>query len=179
MLRSRFIRAVAQACALLVLLIPVACEKKGPAGTSSAPAAVGSQAPDFSLKDINGKVVRLSDLRGKVVLLEFWATWCAPCKETIPALIALDKQYMGRDFALISIAMDEGSSAIKRLQEFSSRQKITYPVLMDNQETSQAYNVRGVPVSFLIDKKGIIVKTHVGLLENYKAVISGETDKLL
>lgn len=179
MLKSSLIRAVAQACALLFLLIPAACEKKDPAGTPPVPAAVGSQAPDFSLKDINGKVVRLSDLRGKVVLLEFWATWCAPCKETIPDLIALDKQYIGKDFAVISIAMDEGSGAIKRLQEFSSRHKITYPILMGSQETSDVYNVRGVPVSFLIDKTGKIVKTHVGLVENYKAVISGEADKLL
>jgi peroxiredoxin len=176
---SSLIRFIAHVCALLVLLIPAACEKKGPSGTASAPAAVGSPAPDFSLKDIDGKVVRLSDLRGKVVLLEFWATWCSPCKDTIPALVALNKQFTGKDFALISISMDEGSGAVARLREFSSRYRISYPILPGTQETAEAYSVRGVPMSILIDKKGTINNTHVGFMDNYQTVIAGEVDKLL
>ena len=119
-------------------------------------------APQFSLKDADGRLVRLSDYRGKVVLLDFWATWCGPCRIEIPWFMELQRKNKDRGFEVLGVAMDdEGWEAVKPfLQELS----VNYRIVMGNDATAQAYGgVDALPTTFLIDREGKIAAIHVGL----------------
>jgi peroxiredoxin len=119
-------------------------------------------APDFSLKDADGKVVHLSDYRGKVVLLDFWATWCGPCKIEIPWFIDFQKQHR-EGFAVLGVSMDdEGWEVVK---PFLAKEKVNYRVLIGNDKTSESYGgIDALPTTFLIDREGRIASVHVGLV---------------
>jgi peroxiredoxin len=119
-------------------------------------------APEFELKDADGKTVRLSDYKGKVVLLDFWATWCGPCKIEIPWFIDFERRYKDKGFAVIGVSMDEeGWTAIK---PFVSELAINYRILQGNDATAQLYGgVDALPTTFLIDREGKIAETHAGL----------------
>ena len=113
-------------------------------------------APDFTLTDLEGKPLQLTAFRGKVVLLDFWATWCAPCKIEVPHLVALQKKYGPEGLQIVGISMDDDPAPVKVFaQEFS----ISYPVVLGNAELARSYGgVLGLPVAFLIDRDGRIVK---------------------
>lgn len=119
-------------------------------------------APDFALKDANGKTVRLADYRGKVVLLDFWATWCGPCKIEIPWFMEFERAHKDKGFAVIGVSMDEeGWDAVK---PFVNRLGINYRIVIGNDVTAQAYGgVEALPTTFLIDRDGRIAAVHVGL----------------
>jgi peroxiredoxin len=119
-------------------------------------------APEFALKDADGKTVRLSDYKGKVVLLDFWATWCGPCKIEIPWFIDFERKYKDKGFAVIGVSMDEeGWTAVK---PFVSELAINYRVLQGNDSIAQLYGgVDALPTTFLIDRDGKIAATHAGL----------------
>ena len=120
-------------------------------------------APDFELKDADGRTVRLSDYRGKVVLLNFWATWCGPCKLEIPWFVEFEKELKDEGFAVLGISMDEGGwDAVKPYLESV---RVNYRVLMGNEEVAVAYGgVESLPTTFLIDREGRIARVHVGLV---------------
>jgi len=135
---------------------------------TSAKAAVKAEkdrkpAPDFSLKDANGKTVKLSDYRGKVVLLNFWATWCGPCKIEIPWFIDFEQQYKDRDFAILGISLDDdGWESVK---PYIEQRKINYRIMVGNDELSQQYGgVDSLPTTFVIDREGRIASIHIGLV---------------
>ena len=120
-------------------------------------------APDFTLKDANGKSIKLSDFRGKVVLLNFWATWCGPCALEIPWFVEFQQQLKSRGLEVVGISMDEeGWSAIK---PFMADHKMNYHVLLGDDSVSQLYGgVDSLPTTFIIDRDGrIAVPPHVGL----------------
>jgi peroxiredoxin len=119
-------------------------------------------APDFSLKDADGKVVHLSDYRGKVVLLDFWATWCGPCKVEIPWFMDLERKNKDQGFAVLGVSMDdEGWEVVK---PFLSELGVNYRVVIGNDATAQLYGgVDALPTTFLIDRGGRIAAVHVGL----------------
>jgi peroxiredoxin len=121
------------------------------------------KAPDFTLKDSDGRTVRLSDYRGKVVLLNFWATWCGPCKIEIPWFIDFEQKYKDRGFAVLGIAMDdEGWDVVK---PYIQERKVNYRVMMGSEEVATLYgNVESLPTTFLIDREGKIASIHVGLV---------------
>lgn len=121
-------------------------------------------APDFTLKDADGRSVRLSDYRGKVVLLDFWATWCGPCAMEIPWFMDLERRQKDHGFAVLGVSMDdEGWEAVK---PFVSKLGVNYRVLMGNDYTAQLYGgVDALPTTFLIDREGRIAAVHVGLAD--------------
>jgi len=120
-------------------------------------------APDFTLKDANGASVKLSDYRGKVVLLNFWATWCGPCTIEIPWFVEFEQQYKSRGFEVVGVSMDEdGWTAIK---PFVAEHKVNYRVLLGTDSVSQLYGgVDSLPTTFIIDREGkFAFSPHVGL----------------
>lgn len=117
--------------------------------------------PDFSLKDLTGKKVEIKQYKGKIIFLNFWATWCGPCKEEMPSLEVLHRQFKGENFVLMTISVDyEG---LKPVQEFLNKQHYTFPVLLDpNGETLDLFEVKGIPITFIIDKKGRVIGRAIG-----------------
>ncbi len=121
------------------------------------------QAYDFTLTSIDGKKVKLSDFKGKVVVLDFWATWCAPCREGIPDLIDIQKSY-SKDVQVIGITVDE--NPMKVVPPFAKEYKINYPILIGTDEVYQKYGgIDAIPTTFIISKDGKILKKHIGLVE--------------
>jgi len=140
-------------------------------GCSSAPRTVRAaslrphkerkKAPDFALKDANGQTVHLSDYRGKVVLLDFWATWCGPCKVEIPWFQEFERQNKDKGFAVLGVAMDDdGWDAVK---PFAQERGINYRLVLGNDAVGDQYGVDAMPTTLLIDRDGNIASIHVGL----------------
>jgi peroxiredoxin len=118
-------------------------------------------APDFELPDVNGKKVKLSDFKGKVIILNFWATWCPPCRAEIPGFIELYKKYKDKGVEIIGISLDEGG--VKDVVPFMKEFGINYHILIGNYKVTQDYGgIRGIPTTFVIDKKGNIRAKYVG-----------------
>ena len=119
-------------------------------------------APEFSLNDSNGQTVHLTDYKGKVVLLDFWATWCGPCKIEIPWFMEFEQQFKNRGFAVLGVSMDEdGWDAVK---PYIEDHKINYRVLLGNEEISDIYGgLDALPTTLLIDREGKIASIHIGL----------------
>jgi len=118
------------------------------------------EAPKFVLPDLSGKVVRMDDLRGKVVLLNLWATWCPPCIEEMPTLEALSKKMTGRDFVLLAISEDEHSEDVAPWIE---QRGLTFPVLLDARgQVGADLGITGYPETFIVDRTGRIVHHHIG-----------------
>jgi len=137
-----------------------------PAAVPETPTAPGV-APDFILNDLDGKPVKLSDYRGKVVLLNFWATWCPPCKGEIPHFNDLVKQYGPKGFVVLGVSVDKGGVAT--VKKFKANSPVEYTVVMDNGQVANRYQLilpeedrGGIPNTFLIDRQGNIKKTFVG-----------------
>jgi len=123
----------------------------------------GQAVPDFHLKDAWGRDVQISSYQGKVVLLNFWATWCGGCREEIPAFIEFQEKYGNRGFTAIGIAMDtEGWTKVKPYLETS---KINYPVVLGNDDLGKQYGLGSMPMTYLIDRSGKIAATYVGLVD--------------
>ena len=133
-------------------------------------------APDFTLYTLNGDEVKLSDYLGKVVILDFWATWCAPCRKGIPDLISIQNEYKD-DLVVIGISFDQPSTQYQ-LVPFIKNYGINYPIVLGNIEVSAAYgNIQAIPTSFIIDQEGNIINKHVGLVP--KSTLIEEINLLL
>lgn len=152
----------------------------GADGKAGASLQTGSVAPDFTLQDVSGNDVRLSQYRGKVVLLEFWATWCPPCRATVPELVAIQEKYKKSDFAVLGISLDdEGQNLQGELADFSNKFHINYPVLIGSDAVERDYNIWSIPRSFLIDKDGKIRYSYSGYVDQFEKKVSAEVDRLL
>jgi len=133
-------------------------------------------APDFSLYTLDGEEVKLSDYFGKIVILDFWATWCPPCRKSIPDLISIQNEYKD-DLVIIGISLDQPSSQ-GELQPFIESYGINYPVVLGTNQVVAAYgNIQAVPTSFIIDQEGNIINKHVGLVP--KSTLVEEINALL
>jgi len=121
---------------------------------------IGKRAPEFTLKDLNDKTVSLSSLRGKVVLINFWATWCPPCRAEMSSLNNLHKEYKNNGFSVIAVSSDRSISSVR---DFLSKKPVDLPVLMDSDsKVSRQFKVFSLPTSFLLDKNGVIVQKFLG-----------------
>jgi cytochrome c biogenesis protein CcmG/thiol:disulfide interchange protein DsbE len=120
-------------------------------------------APDFALKDANGSTVHLSDYKGKVVLLNFWATWCGPCRVEIPWFLQFEREYKDRGFAVVGVSMDDdGWESVK---PYIAEEKINYRILLGNESVSDLYGgLDSLPTTFLIDRSGRVAAIHIGLI---------------
>jgi cytochrome c biogenesis protein CcmG/thiol:disulfide interchange protein DsbE len=126
------------------------------------PLTVGMAAPDFSLPDIEGKTVRLSDYRGKVVFVNFWATWCKPCKEEMPSMEILWENFKSEDFVMLAISMDRVTTK-KDIPPFIESMKLTFPILTDSWgQTDKRYTLMGVPETYIIDQNGVLREKVIG-----------------
>jgi peroxiredoxin len=133
-------------------------------------------APDFTLKDASGAAVKLSDYRGKVVVLNFWATWCGPCKVEIPWFMSFEKEYKDRDFAVLGVSMDD--DGWKSVKPYVADKKINYRVVIGSDEVSTLYGgVDSLPTTFIIDRSGRVASVHIGLVS--KITYENEITKLL
>lgn len=118
-------------------------------------------APEFALNDLTGKPLSISSFRGKVLLLNFWATWCGPCRSEIPGLIELQAKY-GDRLQIVGLSTDEGSP--ENVKRYAERMRINYPVAIATPEVAQKYGgILALPTSFLLDTQGRVVQKHIGL----------------
>jgi cytochrome c biogenesis protein CcmG/thiol:disulfide interchange protein DsbE len=165
---------------VLAVALLTGCSSATESASAASPKGKdGKAAPDFTLKDSDGKPVKLSDYRGKVVLLNFWATWCGPCKFEIPWLIEFEQKYKDRGFAVIGVSMDEDGWDVVR--PYLTKAKVNYRVLLGDDAVAQKYGgVEALPTSFVIDREGKIVGTHMGLVsksefeDDIKATLDGK-----
>lgn len=138
---------------LALLASGVGCQRGG--------ALVGQAAPEFSLADLKGNAVRLANLKGKVVFVNVWATWCEPCREEMPAMQALYKTLAGPDFEMLAVNSDQSDRAV--VERFVTSNGISFPVLPDpNLQVAERYQVTGYPETFVIDRNGTIVAHELG-----------------
>lgn len=170
----RSLLAAATICGMLVL--NVNCGNTRSVRAAVKPEKDRKSAPEFSLKDAHGRVVKLSDYKGKVVLLNFWATWCGPCKIEIPWFIDFEQKFKDRGFAVLGVSMDEdGWEAVK---PYIEKQKVNYRVVVASDEVADLYGgVSSLPTSFVLDRQGKIADVHVGLVS--KSVYQNEIEQLL
>jgi len=130
-------------------------------GTGAIP-KIGDKAIDFTLEDLSGKKVKLSDFRGKVVLINFWASWCPPCREEMPALQAVYQDKQSENLVVLAVDIQEDSDTVSR---FVQKLGLTFPIAMDTEgEVTEAYGIDSIPSSFFVDKSGTIRAISIGAM---------------
>ena len=146
-------------------------------GFSPASAAAAKKIPDFSLKDVSsGAVVDSTQLRGKILLVNFWATWCPPCRKEIPYLMKLHEKYQRKEFSVIGISLDQGGKRLVR--KFVDKLKVNYPIVIGSSKVARGFGgVAGIPVSFLVDREGNLVKRYDGYVT--EKILSKDIERIL
>lgn len=166
---SRVPRIIAAGFLLMVGLVAgyaVALQVTPTSGVRAAAAPearpeVGYLAPDFALRDLEGRVVRLSDFHGRAVLLNFWATWCPPCRREMPSMEQAYREYRGRGLEILAVSIDTGGA--DAVQAFVQELNLTFPVLLDpDMAVLRTYRLGGIPGSFLIDRRGVVRAVEFG-----------------
>lgn len=149
-------KIIAGSAALLIVVFTVFM-----VGTSTVSA---QEAPDFTLTDMEGQQVSLSDYKGKIIILDFWATWCGPCRMEIPSFIELQDQYE-EDVVVLGVSLDQDGP--RAVIPFAKKMGINYPVVYGNGTVTQAYGgIRGIPTTFVIDKDFNIQRKYVGYTDH-------------
>ena len=150
---------------------------EAPSASAQPGAPSGEQANNFTLSDLNGKKVSLSDFRGKSVYLNFWASWCPPCRGEMPDIEKVYQQYKDKDFVVLAVNLGEDKNTV---QKFISQNNYSFRVLLDsNQKVADDYSINAIPVSYFIDKNGNVMEKRIGALspeeiQSYvKALVGG------
>lgn len=168
--RSR-LRIVLAAVAILALVFGLVWMQS----SKYEPLTVGKVAPDFNLPDLNEKEIRLSDFRGKVVFLNFWATWCKPCREEMPSMEILYKNFEKDGLVILAISIDRVTTK-KDIPPFVKALNLTFPILIDSWgQTDKRYKLMGVPETYIIDQQGVLREKVIGprdwtMLDNLQVV---------
>jgi cytochrome c biogenesis protein CcmG/thiol:disulfide interchange protein DsbE len=178
-MKARITRTVSALAVASGLAIILACDG-GEAGADSSPPVAAApaagptpasrtyeMAPDFRLPSVAGGEVQLSDLRGKVVLIDFWATWCGPCVKGIPHLNELYSEHKGAGFEIVGVSVDQGRggrTGIETVKQFVKSTPIDYTLVMADASTATSYGgIRSIPTAFLVDRNGKVRHKYVGL----------------
>lgn len=151
--------------ALIALVVMVSCNRKdSKSSNNQVTPSENRPAPEIIVNGMNGSPLKLSELKGKVVLLNFWATWCPPCREEIPSMIKLNKTMAGKPFQMVAVSIDEGGKpAVESFLQTSGFSEL--PVYMDTENrAANTYGITGVPETFIINREGVIVKKIIGPL---------------
>jgi thiol-disulfide isomerase/thioredoxin len=160
---------------LLTAIFILSCSTK----RESSP-VIGGAAPLFKVQTLEGSYFSLSEFRGKVVLIEFWATWCPPCKASIPEIEALKKRFNDNDLVVLGINLDEGADIKERVAAFKDAYKITYPIGLDSDgKISSKYRVSSIPMIYLLDRNLKIAQIYTGYTPGMGEKISKEIEALL
>ncbi|HTR44242.1 MAG TPA: TlpA disulfide reductase family protein [Thermodesulfovibrionales bacterium] len=159
---------------ILLTFFLVTAESPSPWGVDEL---VGKKAPDFTLKDLAGGSVSLSSMKGKAVLVNFWATWCPPCRDELPSLSKLSSIYKSKGLVVFAVATDKRTGDV---QSFLAKHSFTFQTLADpDLKTSRMFRVFSMPTSFLIDRNGVVVKRYLGEEEWDSPEIRKDIEKAL
>jgi peroxiredoxin len=135
--------------------------KAGAGSTGEVAPRIGYKPPNFTLQDLQGRAVELESFRGKVIFINFWATWCVPCRVEMPAMEGLYQEFKDKDFVILAVSEDLGGKS--QAEPFVEELKLTFPILLDSDLAIQdRYGIRALPTTFLIDKTGIITHKMLG-----------------
>lgn len=145
---------------LLLLSVSVFAENK----KKSVPTVgyeIGNVLPDFSVTDLNGKSKNIKEFRGKTVMLNFWATWCPPCRAEMPSMEKLWNKSKNKNFVIVAVSVDESSTS--KVTEFIKKNKYTFPVFHDvSGKLAEMFLIRSIPTTYIVDKSGVIVSKYLG-----------------
>ena len=149
------------AVTVLVIILSLTLNDSAFEFSNQVDIASGTPAPDFTFPGLDEKMVSLFDYRGKVVLVNIWATWCPPCVEEMPSMEKLYRKFKGQNFEILAVSIDE--PGLEAVAPFMKKSNLTFPALIDSEGTIKAvYGVTGIPESFIVDKQGILIKKIVG-----------------
>ena len=164
-------RVLAQRCVDCSIALWQSLATAPPVPFDLQPKSARKPAPDFTLTDASGKSVKLSDSKGKVVLLNFWATWCHGCQTEIPWFVDFHNKYKDAGLNVIGVSMDD--DGWKSVKPWLKEKNVTYAIMIGNEAVAKQYAVEAMPVTLMIDREGKIAATHVGLITkaNYQAEI--------
>lgn len=147
--------------ALALVALAICSSASAPVAARQEPSLIGKPAPAFALKDLAGKSLKLADFKGKVVLIDFWATWCVPCRVEIPHFVELQKKYASKGFSVIGISMDDTPEPVPA---FAKKYGMNYPVVVGDAALGDQYGgILGLPTAFVIDRGGIIRQRYDGI----------------
>ena len=138
---------------------------------------IGQMPPEFSLPDLQGNEVSLSDFEGKVVILDLWATWCPPCRQEIPFLVSLYEEYRDRGLEVVGIGLDAGGASA--LAPFVEANEVTYTILVGDEDVSRDYRVTSIPMTLMIDRDGRVASRDVGFAPSMEEGMRARVEELL
>jgi thiol-disulfide isomerase/thioredoxin len=162
------IRSVLKIMSILII-IAVAC------GSGNKSKSGQTELTDFTLVSLGGEEYTLSSLKGQVVIIDFWATWCPPCRNSIPTFVKLYEKYSERGFMILGIGLDDEQALIN----FKDQMKIPYPIFVGSNELAKTYGVSGIPKTIFVDKNGKVRKTQVGFAPELESQFDALVDSLL
>jgi thiol-disulfide isomerase/thioredoxin len=145
--------------------------------TSGTGTEIGQIPPSFTLSDLDGNEVTLSDFAGKVVILDLWATWCPPCRQEIPFLVSLYEEYKDQGLAVVGVGLDRGGADV--LSSFVDANSVTYTILVGNEAVSRDYRVSSIPTTFMIGRDGRVASREVGFAPSMQDQMRARVTELL